>query len=149
MVSRQPFILEHARVIVSDPEERVLLLRHSIGRKYILPGGKVELGELPTATASRELYEETGLKADCLQYLEGRFRRRNYQDPGLMVHLFWVEQCGGCFNLNRAESDHYVWLEASALDDPFWAYQIDVRAWAQVQYALDKRAIQTIWLEAV
>ncbi|MFV0295617.1 MAG: NUDIX hydrolase [Hyphomicrobiaceae bacterium] len=64
-----------ARVIVFDPEDRVLLFRANLGRSvdpirypntigfWALPGGGIEEGECAERAARRELAEETGLKA--------------------------------------------------------------------------------------
>src|SRR6516225_2065639 len=52
------------RVIVLDPDDRVLLLRYDeeppAGRHWATPGGGLNPGESYAAAASRELAEETG-----------------------------------------------------------------------------------------
>jgi 8-oxo-dGTP diphosphatase len=55
-----------ARVVVVDPDDRVLLIRHHAeGREfYVLPGGRVEPGETAAEAAAREVLEETGLRVD-------------------------------------------------------------------------------------
>jgi ADP-ribose pyrophosphatase YjhB (NUDIX family) len=49
---------------IFDDRGRVLLVRHSYGaRNWELPGGGSQPGETPDAAATRELAEETGLRA--------------------------------------------------------------------------------------
>ena len=52
------------RVVVVDPDDRVLLLRYDqdspTGRHWATPGGGLDPGESYAAAASRELAEETG-----------------------------------------------------------------------------------------
>lgn len=48
-------------------ERRVLLVRSIYGvtkGRYLLPAGRVNLGELPDVAAAREMFEETGLRVE-------------------------------------------------------------------------------------
>jgi ADP-ribose pyrophosphatase YjhB (NUDIX family) len=59
-----PRLRRAGRVILLDPEDRVLLLRYDDeppnGRHWATPGGGLNPGEAYAAAASRELTEETG-----------------------------------------------------------------------------------------
>ena len=60
-------IRRSARVIVLDADGRVLMFRFDVpGRPpfWVTAGGECELGESFEEAASRELFEETGIKAD-------------------------------------------------------------------------------------
>src|SRR6202165_6307299 len=49
---------------IEDAEQRVLLVRQAVGlRLWTLPGSKVKRGESLVKAIRRELYEETGLRA--------------------------------------------------------------------------------------
>ncbi len=47
-----------ARVLVLDSEGRVLLVKHTYTRGWLLPGGGVEAGETMAQSAEREVHEE-------------------------------------------------------------------------------------------
>lgn len=86
--------VEAVAVVAVDDEGRVVLvrqMREAVRRVLLeLPAGKVDGGEDPSATARRELAEETGLRADLW---------RNgpvfWATPGFCterVHLFAAEE---------------------------------------------------------
>jgi 8-oxo-dGTP diphosphatase len=57
-----------ARILLIDGEGRVLLFRFSPGDRpafWATPGGALDPGEDYAAGARRELFEETGIDADC------------------------------------------------------------------------------------
>jgi 8-oxo-dGTP diphosphatase len=75
-----------AACAIFDGHGRVLLVRHTYGRRnWELPGGVGEAGESPEETASRELLEETSLRAE-LQHLTGVYYEPNH-DFGSMLHF--------------------------------------------------------------
>jgi ADP-ribose pyrophosphatase YjhB (NUDIX family) len=75
-----------AACAVFDQSGRVLLVRHTYGRKnWELPGGVGESGESPDETARRELFEETGVRAD-IDRLTGVYFEPSH-DFGPMLHF--------------------------------------------------------------
>jgi 8-oxo-dGTP pyrophosphatase MutT (NUDIX family) len=48
-------------IALRDNDGRVLLARHAEGNNWLFPGGAIEPGEVPSDSAVREMFEETGL----------------------------------------------------------------------------------------
>src|SRR5678815_3141072 len=75
-----------AACAIFDRSHRVLLVHHVYGhRNWELPGGGSEVGESPDETAGRELFEETGLRAE-LDRLTGVYFEPQHA-PGPMIHF--------------------------------------------------------------
>ena len=80
------------RTAVFDGENRVLLVQHSYGPGWLLPGGGVERGETIFDSAKREIREEAGIIAEEDPVLRG-FCLNDGQFPGdhvaiLTLHKF-------------------------------------------------------------
>lgn len=58
---------DRATVVVT--RDNLLLLVRGPSGKFVMPGGRIEDGELPAAAAVRELREETGLEAERVEPL--------------------------------------------------------------------------------
>ena len=69
------------RTAVFDGENRVLLVQHSYGPGWLLPGGGVERGETIFDSAKREVREEAGIIAEEEPVLRG-FCLNDGQFPG-------------------------------------------------------------------
>ncbi|WP_251321694.1 NUDIX domain-containing protein [Fictibacillus nanhaiensis] len=59
-----------ATVVVINDKRKVLLQQRSDINKWGFPGGVMEFGETLEETAARELYEETGLWASDLNFID-------------------------------------------------------------------------------
>jgi 8-oxo-dGTP pyrophosphatase MutT (NUDIX family) len=76
-----------ARAVVVDASGRVLLVRHSYGTLWYLPGGGVEKGEGPAAGLRRELREEVGIEDAVIDGVLGLYHsRREYKDDYVAVY---------------------------------------------------------------
>ena len=75
-----------AACVIFDDGDRVLLVHHTYGHlNWELPGGGSEPGEAPDETATRELLEETGLRAE-VDRLTGVYFEPDH-DFGPMLHF--------------------------------------------------------------
>ncbi|MBE5958358.1 MAG: NUDIX domain-containing protein [Lachnospiraceae bacterium] len=68
-VGHRPLQMVAADVILFDAQGRVLLEKRTDDGTYCVPGGSMELGETPEEAAKRELFEETGLIAKELHFI--------------------------------------------------------------------------------
>jgi ADP-ribose pyrophosphatase YjhB (NUDIX family) len=69
--------VEGANVYATDTEGRILVVRPTYTKEWMLPGGRVERGETPHEAAVREAREETGLDVviDRLALIDARRAR--------------------------------------------------------------------------
>jgi 8-oxo-dGTP pyrophosphatase MutT (NUDIX family) len=70
LIGTQPLLVAGATVIVFNDKREVLLQHRSDINKWGFPGGVMEFGETLEETAARELYEETGLRASDLKFID-------------------------------------------------------------------------------
>lgn len=118
-----------AAVIVHDTAaDRVLLLqrgpRAKFGRgRWDLPVGKSEPGEPITATAVRELFEETGVSVavDDLRVVHVIHGARGVGAPnGFLTVIFAVERwTGQPWNREPAKHARVDWISTTAIPDEF------------------------------
>ena len=102
---------------------RVLLMRRSkepnLGL-WVAPGGKVEAGESPYDCAVRELYEETGLRAERIRFrglITEISPQPNWQ---WMLFLYVATDLSGELNGDQREGEFKWWIldEVYRLDMP-------------------------------
>lgn len=112
---------ERVRVMVFNERGDVLLLRGVVSDgKWSLPGGGVEKGETATAAASRELYEETGIRVrqTDLRYLTTLARpdiRVNFKVPLFTVTVNAADLPER--HTNKWEIAGVEWFDLRALPD--------------------------------
>lgn len=112
--------------IVENRDGSVLIVRHAESGKWLLPGGKINLGENGPEGLKRELDEEVGLT---------QFSLKSILDADS-----WLEETGGCFVITyvvaaepftvRLSEEHseYAWIRSQDVDaHEFWHSKISAR----------------------
>jgi ADP-ribose pyrophosphatase YjhB (NUDIX family) len=82
------------RVLVTDPNGRVLLVEHSYVPGWHLPGGGVDVGETAEAAVGRELEEETGVRpTERPRLLSVHDNGRHFRGDHVLLYLVerWVQ----------------------------------------------------------
>ena len=107
-ISHIPFIQTGSSIIVRNELGQILLQQRSDNGKWGLPGGCQDLGENLKITATRELYEETGIKVTeeelvLIDTLSGESRKRMYPNGDIVYNntsLYLVNINSKEINLN-------------------------------------------------
>ena len=120
-------------IALRDAQGRVLLVRHSEGGVWLLPGGAIEPAEVPADAAVREMVEETGLLVR-LTNLVGVFggpefviHYRNGDRTSYVMVVFEAEQVGGAQRADGAEVLEVEFVtesEAAMLPKARWAPEV-------------------------
>jgi 8-oxo-dGTP pyrophosphatase MutT (NUDIX family) len=135
----EPIARVAARVILINEAGRVLLFHgvdpaNPADEYWVTPGGGLEPGESPAHAAARELFEETGLRADPAELgrpihrnvIEFSFEGRPYRQEQdfflLRVHTWDVDMSGFDDSERRSVDGHRWWSveELTATTEPVY-----------------------------
>jgi len=81
--------IELAGGILLDKDNRILLIHRNTEKlkQWELPGGKLEIEELPEQAAIRELKEELNIEVDILKYIGVK----EFEDNGVILKYHWYK----------------------------------------------------------
>ncbi len=131
--------LPSVTTVLFDDRDRILLIRHREGGRWLAPGGMIEPGERPADAALRELWEETGWVAR-LDGLLGVFggpeflvRYANGDEVTYVMSVFAavpVRRHGPAGSDEALEQRFVSRAEMSSLDLAEWARVVLPGVWA-------------------
>lgn len=135
-------VISVSAVVLTRPDGAVATVRKRGTGRFMLPGGKWEVGESPRDCAVRELGEELGvvLAPDALTAL-GRFETATANEPGCrLVSEVFSADCDGVAT-PAAEIDEARWVTAEEVDALTGLPEDDCAPWAPllVRVALSLR----------
>ena len=83
--------IELAGAIILNKNKEILLMHRNTAelKQWELPGGKLEIGEIPEQTAIRELKEELNIEVSIEKYLGFK----EFEDNGAILKYHWYK-CG-------------------------------------------------------
>lgn len=126
-----------ARVVLLDPEDRVLLFRYAakgFAPFWIMPGGECEPGEEYPETAHRELLEETGILARP-RPIE-IVRQADYEylgEPVRSIEHFFQHRT----TTIRIDTSGHTELERDVMQEHRWFVRAELMDWHETIYPRD------------
>jgi ADP-ribose pyrophosphatase YjhB (NUDIX family) len=110
VVGHATLVLPSVSGFVLDDTERLLLIRHAVDGRWVVPGGCVEPDEAPVDAVIREMREETGLTTEPVKLLgvfggpDYRIRYPNGDVVSYVVSAFECRLTGGTLRADGREA---------------------------------------------
>jgi len=124
-----------ARLLVLDPDDRILLFRFTPGTKppfWATPGGAVDPGEDFAKAARRELFEETGFDldvGDAIAVQHNRYRAFWGDEIVAEEHYFLVRSTESAIDTSRHEE-----IERQVMTEHRWFSRSEIPDWPEPVY---------------
>jgi 8-oxo-dGTP pyrophosphatase MutT (NUDIX family) len=133
-----------ARLLVLDPDDRLLLFRFAFTRgalagrtNWALPGGGIEAGETPERAAIRELREETGIVIDDVGASVGERSYKMRLPDGEVVaghETYFLVRIAEASEINR---NGWTTLETEIIAEHRWWTAAELRATSETVYPVN------------
>jgi ADP-ribose pyrophosphatase YjhB (NUDIX family) len=102
---------------VIDEAGRILLIRRADNQKWAMPGGALAVGETPAQGVIREVFEETGIRAEAVSFVGVHDSRLAASlAPFHLYHFLFL-----CRPLNGGTAEHPPSHAAEVLDMQWYA----------------------------
>lgn len=123
---------ETATGLVFNKNREILMIKHKLFDKWLMPGGKLKAGETPHQAAIREVFEETGIEVaivplnnhflnpdEGVYELPRPFCVWNFQweDNNQIDHVYACRVVGGELRADPEEIAEIGWFNAREIRD--------------------------------
>ena len=104
------------KTFVLNSKGQILLLKIGYAHKsWVLPGGSVDRGEIPLLAARRELWEESGIDIDNLQFL---YTKPHTHYHAVQLHYYFGETSTEEIVIDNQEIIDGGWFDVGRLPEP-------------------------------
>lgn len=113
-----------AAAIIIDTNNRLLLVRKHNTQKFMLPGGKIEIGESAIDALLRELKEEISLQiAENDAVYINSYEADAANEPNYKIHsqVFKINLTESHTLSPQAEIDEVIWIEPNTIPELTYA----------------------------
>ncbi len=113
-----------AAAIIIDTNNRLLLVRKHNTQKFMLPGGKIEIGESAIDALLRELKEEISLQiAENDAVYINSYEADAANEPNYKIHsqVFKINLTESHTLSPQAEIDEVIWIEPNTIPELAYA----------------------------
>ena len=123
VVGHRPLLQVGASVIAVDSENRVLLQLRSDNHCWGYAGGSVELDEVVEEAAKRELFEETGLVAEKLDFFgifsgeDMHYIYPNGDEVSIIDIVYVCKEFSGTLKCQQGEVDDLKYFRVNEIPD--------------------------------
>ena len=119
---------------------KILLLYKNIRGRYegwVLPKGTVEAGETFEQTALREVKEESGARAEIVEYIGASQYTFQASSQDILKNVHWYRMMGESYD-SRPQKEEYF------MDSGFYKYH---EAWHLLKFSNEKQILEKAYSE--
>jgi 8-oxo-dGTP pyrophosphatase MutT (NUDIX family) len=131
-VGHDLLVVPSVTAAVFDEAGRVLMVKHSDRRLWVLPGGSIDPGETPADAVVRETWEETNLRAEITALIgvfSGPEFLVKYENGDEVIYVMSVFECRVVGGKPKPDGEETLEVRYFTQDETI---NLPVPAWARI-----------------